>query len=82
MTNPSPPVLTSLPEMEPGPPEMIAEMYRKGTTVGHVEFETADNLAKEGKTEEARAAFEKLIEDYPCSWFDRTARERLSQMHS
>ena len=80
LADPDPPVLADLPEMEPGPPPVIAEIYRKGTTVGHLEYERAQQLAGEGDMGIAIAAFEQLIADYPNSWFDRTARERLVEL--
>ena len=80
LADPDPPVLADLPEMEPGPPPVIAEIYRKGTTVGHLEYERAQQLASDGDKEVAIAAYKQLIADYPNSWFDRTARERLVEL--
>lgn len=80
LSDPNPPVFADLPEMEPGPPSVIAEIYRKGTTVGHLEYERAQQLASDGDKEVAIAAYKQLIADYPNSWFDRTARERLVEL--
>jgi predicted amidohydrolase len=80
LSDPTPPVLATLPEMEPGPPAEIAEIYRKGTTVGHLEFESAQKLMDEGNVQEAIVAFKKLIADYPNTWFDRTAQGKLVEL--
>jgi predicted amidohydrolase len=80
LTSSSPPALDKLPNIEPAPPTEIAEMVRKATTVGHHEYERAEQLLREGNTSLAKDAFRKLIDDYPNTWFDRTARDRLAEL--
>ena len=75
-----PPVLDKVPDLQPGSPAEIAEIYRRTTTVGHLEFEHAEKLREEGDEAGAIAAYRKLQSDYPRSWFDRTARERLAEL--
>jgi predicted amidohydrolase len=75
-----PPVLDKLPEMMPGPPGQIAEMYRRVITVGHVQFDEAEEHFRAGRIDDAIRAFEALSKEYPTTWFDRTARERLAML--
>ena len=78
LTENNPPALQKWNNLMPGPPEDIARMMKKATTIGHAEYAQADQLLRDGKTEEAIQAFEKLIKTYPCTWFDRTAKEKLA----
>ncbi len=80
LTQTTPKALEKLPEIQPFPPREIAAMVRCATTMGHVEYERAEQLLRDGETGQAVAAFEKLIEDYPSTWFDRTARKRLAEL--
>lgn len=77
LADPHPPALDKLPPMQPGPAEEIARITAKATTLGHEQFEQAEAYFKDNETEKAIAAYEQLCKDYPCSWFDRTATERL-----
>ena len=43
-------------------------------------YHAAEKLAKEGKTAEAIAAFEKLREEFPRTWIDRRSQERLKTL--
>jgi predicted amidohydrolase len=74
-----PPALDRLPEPTPGPAEVIAGIIARASTVGHEEYDAAEKLARSGRAPEARAAFERLVRDYPGTWFDRTARARLAE---
>ena len=80
LTDPNPPVFANLPEMEPGPPSVIAEIYRKATTVGHLEYDRALKMMNDGNLSGAIRAFKQLVNDYPNTWFERTARERIDEM--
>lgn len=71
------PLLDTLPEMIPGTPLEIAQMVNRATTVGHLQYEDAEALLREGDITRAREAFERLIRDYPATWFEMTAREKL-----
>jgi hypothetical protein len=78
LTDPEPPVLRKLPDVLP-----VAEAVRiaNGTlTVGGDAFRRAEDLARSGETEAAAAAFRQLIEEYPATWIDRVARERLTRL--
>ena len=80
LADPHPPVLDDLPDMIPGGPDVIADISRRATTVGHGEFRQAEAHFEAGRTDKATEAYEQLIQDYPESWFDRTARERLAEI--
>ncbi len=76
LTDPNPPVLRKLPETT-----TIEEAVRVGSktlTVGNERFAEADALWKRGEKEAAIRAFEKLREEFPATWIDRQARNRLA----
>ena len=78
MTDPDPPVLRKVPEVT-----TIQEAVRianGGLTTGEKRFNEASALQREGRKEEARRAYEALIEDYPRTWIDRVSRERLAAL--
>ncbi len=75
LTDPNPPVLKKIPSTTTR--EEAARIANKASTVGEDEFKAADSLARAGKTLEAIAAFEKLRTEYPGTWIDRVAIERL-----
>jgi predicted amidohydrolase len=75
LTDPNPPVLQKVPiDMTRQEAGRIAARV---LTIGEEEFRQADVLAREGKTSEAIAAFERLRSEYRGSWIDRVATERL-----
>jgi predicted amidohydrolase len=49
-------------------------------TIGQEEFQQAESLARSGKTQDAINAFERLRTEYPSSWIDRVATERLQRL--
>src|SRR5207249_8882338 len=49
-------------------------------TVGEERFKEADALLRQGKTNEAIAAFEKLRGEYRQTWIDRVSQERLARL--
>jgi predicted amidohydrolase len=76
LTDPQPPVLTKVPETI-----TVAEAVRisaQALTAGGERFREADTLLRDGKTGEAITAFEKLCGEFPQTWIDRVARERLA----
>ncbi len=75
LTQNEPPALKKLPNDDT--PEEITERCSRVLTVGEEAFRAADALLKAGEKEEARAAFEKLCEEYRGSWIERVGRERL-----
>jgi hypothetical protein len=50
--------------------------------VGEARFSEAEKLQREGKTAEAVRIWEQLRAEYPHSWIDRAAGERLAQLRS
>ncbi len=80
LTDPCPPVLDTLPAMIPGPAVEIARMVNRATTVGHVQYAEAEAHLRAGRLDKAAAAFERLIQEYPASWFERVSRERLASL--
>ena len=49
-------------------------------TVGQEEFRRAESLARSGRIDDAISAFERLRTEYPSSWIDRVAAERLQTL--
>jgi predicted amidohydrolase len=78
LTDPHPPVLDKIPEVT-----TVSEAVRISNaahTDGERRFGEASALQRDGKTAEARRAYEALIADFPRTWIDRVARERLAQI--
>lgn len=80
LTEPNPPALSKLPPMSPGSADEIAGITERAITQGHEEYEQAEAYLKNNEIEKAITAYEALIKNYPCSWFDRTATERLAKL--
>ncbi len=80
LTDPNPPVLNKIPATI-SVPEAVS-IASKTLTVGNERFKEADNLMNAGKTAEAIAAFEKLRDEFPRTWIDRLAGERLAKIRS
>jgi predicted amidohydrolase len=78
LTDPNPPVLQKVPiditRQEAG------RIAARVLTVGEEEFRQAETMAREGKTAEAIAAFDRLQSEYRGSWIDRVAAERLQTL--
>lgn len=74
----NPPVLAKIPATIT--PERARDIASRVLTVGDAEFKAADTLLREGKGFEARRAFARLQADYPGSWIDRVAGERLAKL--
>ena len=51
-------------------------------TEGHGRFDRAEAYRRAGDADRAAEAYEALIADYPRTWFDRTARERLTELRN
>lgn len=75
LTDPNPPVLQKVPiditQQEAG------RIAARVLTVGEEEVRQAAELARKGNSDAAIAAFERLRIEYPGSWIDRVAAERL-----
>ena len=50
--------------------------------MGEERFQAADALLRNGKTQEAIAAFEQLCAEFPLTWIDRVARQRLAKIRA
>lgn len=75
LVDPEPPALAKLPAKDT--PEEVTRRANGVLTVGTDRFAAAEGLMREGKVEEAVKAFEELQRDFPGSWIDRQAEERL-----
>jgi predicted amidohydrolase len=80
LTVPKPPVLAKVPIALTS--EEAGRIMSRMLTVGEEEFKQAAALAAAGKIDEAVAAFEKLCTEYPATWIDRVARERLASLRA
>ena len=77
LTDPHPPALDRLPMYTPLPALEIADIFHRATTVGHVEYDHAQELVRQGEIDQAIAALEAMQVEYPGTWFDRMAAEQL-----
>jgi predicted amidohydrolase len=75
---------TNPPVLKKVPAEISAEeavrVANRTLTLGEVEFKAAAALASKGQTNEAIEAFERLRREYPKTWIDRVAQERLEKL--
>jgi predicted amidohydrolase len=78
LTDPCPPVLAKVPEAL-GVEEAV-RVAAQTLTIGEGRFKAAEALLREGKTSEARGAFQQLCAEFPQSWIDRVSRERLAKL--
>ena len=78
LTDPNPPVLAKVPETMTV--AEAVEISSRALTVGEERFKEADALLRQGKTNEAIAAFEKLRGEYRQTWIDRVSQERLARL--
>ena len=80
LTDPQPPVLAKVPI------DITAKeaggIFARMLTVGEEEFRQAAALAQAGKNAEAIAAFERLRREYPGTWIDCVAQERLTRLRA
>ena len=78
LTATNPPVLDKVPidlkSQEAG------HIMARALTVGEEEFKQANALLTRGQTNEAISAFERLRQEYPATWIDRSSKERLAKL--
>lgn len=78
LTNPHPPVLDKIPiditQQEAG------RIAARVLTIGEEEFGQAESLVRAGKIDDAITAYARLRSEYPGSWIDRVAAERLKTL--
>jgi predicted amidohydrolase len=77
LTDPHPPALDRLPMYTPAPAQEIAQIFHRATTIGHVEYDRAQELVRRGEIDKAIEALEAMQVTYPGTWFDRMAAEQL-----
>jgi predicted amidohydrolase len=78
LVDPNPPVLAKVPETM-----SVKDAVRISAatlTTGDARFREAEALLREEKTAAAIRAFEKLRMDFPQTWVDRAAQERLGKL--
>ncbi len=80
LTEPDPPVLKSLPPLAPGPAADIARIMNRAITVGHEQYAAAEEHLRCGRLAQAAEAFEEIIREYPATWFESVARQRLADL--
>jgi predicted amidohydrolase len=78
LTDPAPPVLSKVPINLTG--EEAHRIAARALTFGEEDFNKARALERNGKVDEAIAAFEKLSSQYPDSWIDREAKKHLTEL--
>ena len=77
LIDPNPPVLDRLPMYTPVPALEIVDIFHRGTTQGHIEYDRAQALVRNGDIYSAIKTLENMQVDYPGTWFDRMARDQL-----
>jgi predicted amidohydrolase len=82
LTAAQPPALDRLPMYTPAPALEIARIFSRATTVGHVEYDRAQELVQKGEITKAIEALEALRVEYPGTWFDRMASEQLAALRT
>lgn len=80
LTDLNPPVLKKIPATIRI--NEAVRLWEKLLTVGPDRFEQAEDLWKTGKKSEALQAFEQLRADFPDSWIDRAANQRLMEIRT
>ena len=78
LTNPNPPVLSKIPATITV--EEAVRIFAGTVTTGEERFAKAESLLREGKNEAAARAFEELRAEFPGTWIDRSAGERLARI--
>jgi predicted amidohydrolase len=82
LTDPHPPALDKLPMYTPVPAQEIAEIFHRATTVGHVQYDHAQELVHRGEIGKAIEALEAMQVEYPGTWFDRMAAQQLPALRA
>ncbi|HAV61607.1 MAG TPA: hypothetical protein DCY13_04485 [Verrucomicrobiales bacterium] len=78
LTDTNAPILAKVPIAQTS--EEAGKIMARALTVGEEEFRRADALAAAGETGKAIAAFERLQREYPGTWIDRRAQERVERL--
>ena len=80
LTHPKPPVLRKVPQETSI--EQAVRIANAALTVGEGQFARAEALMRDGKTQQARRAFQALIAKYPRTWIEYASRKRLARMEA
>jgi predicted amidohydrolase len=78
LTEANPPILAKVPIDITS--EEAARIMSRALTVGEEEFAQAQTLVGAGRTDAARTAFERLHQEYPATWIDRSSQEQLARL--
>ncbi|MFA6107974.1 MAG: carbon-nitrogen hydrolase family protein [Candidatus Latescibacterota bacterium] len=78
LVEPTPPALTGLPSADT--PEEMTRRANRVLTEGEDRFAAAEALERAGRVHEAVRAYGELRRDFPGSWIERVAGERLAAL--
>jgi predicted amidohydrolase len=78
LTAPHPPVLSKVPD--PFRVEEAVRIASEAITFGAAHYRRAEKLLRNGKTQEAMRALQKLQVLYPGTWVARASKEKLEQL--
>jgi predicted amidohydrolase len=80
LMDPNPPVLRKIPATISV--QEAVRILAGDLTTGPERFDAAEALLRAGKTEDAARAFEQLRAEFPKTWIDRAAGERLARVRA
>jgi len=80
LTDPDPPALKKVPATITI--EDAVRIAASTLTVGEERFREAEALLRQGETDGAIRAFERLRAEFPQTWIDRISRERLAKIRT
>jgi len=80
LTDPNPPVLSKIPATITV--EEAVRIFAGTLTTGEERFAKAESLLRAGKVEAAARVFEELRAEFPGTWIDRSAGERLARIRA
>jgi predicted amidohydrolase len=80
LSDPNPPVLKKIPATIT--PDEAVRLGDATLTVGEDRFSAAEALLRRGQTDLATREFERLRDEFPHTWIDRSARAKLAAIHA
>ena len=78
LTDPNPPILRKV--LIDITPQAAGRIAARVLTIGEEQFQQAESLVRTGESEKAITAFERLRAEYPASWIDRVAKQRIETL--
>ncbi len=78
LTDPNPPILRKV--LIDITPQAAGRIAARVLTIGEEQFQQAESLVRTGESEKAITAFERLRTEYPASWIDRVAKQRIETL--